>query len=226
MQNLEGQNEKSVENFVDSEVFARLFKEGMMMVEEAAGYLEGPGRQVARSLSRRGALAYAAESMRLTTRLMHIASWLLVQRSIRRREMTPLEAGHHKYALGGRDTGAGRRFLGTPELPSALQNLVSRSHRLYERVCRLDDLLYARQFPANDGFKLEPAPLQSAVPAPVTSFSRSLGEVPSASGSTPSSTSDSTSGSTMSPRRSGVKAQMARLEAAFGGLAPGKPSGN
>lgn len=226
MQKLEGQNEKSVENFVDSEVFARLFKEGMMMVEEAAGYLEGPGRQVARSLSRRGALAYAAESMRLTTRLMHIASWLLVQRSIRRREMTPLDASHHKYSLGGRDTGAGRRFLGTPELPTALQNLVSRSHRLYERVCRLDDLLYARQFPANDSFKLEPAPLQSAVQsagsAPATSFVRPVTVVPSAQNPALAATSSASPGST----RSGVKAQMARLEAAFGSLAPGKPSGN
>ena len=59
------------------ESFAALFKEGMALVEATAAYLDGPGRTEAKRLTRAAALTYATESMRLTTRLMQLASWLL-----------------------------------------------------------------------------------------------------------------------------------------------------
>ena len=62
------------ESFVQSELFARTFREGMALVEETANYLDGEGRKSAKTLSRSGALAYASASMRLTTQLMQIAS--------------------------------------------------------------------------------------------------------------------------------------------------------
>ena len=68
--------------FTASEQFDKVFKEGMGLVEETANYLDGPGRQDARLLDRHGAVAYATESMRLTTRLMQLASWLLLQRAL------------------------------------------------------------------------------------------------------------------------------------------------
>ena len=61
--------------FTASEQFDKVFREGMGLVEETANYLDGPGRQDARLLDRHGAVAYATESMRLTTRLMQLASW-------------------------------------------------------------------------------------------------------------------------------------------------------
>ena len=68
--------------FTASEQFEKVFREGMGLVEETANYLDGPGRKDARLLDRNGAIAYATESMRLTTRLMQLASWLLLQRAI------------------------------------------------------------------------------------------------------------------------------------------------
>ena len=70
-------------DFARSELFERTFREGMELVEETAAYLDGDGRQDSRLLSRAAALSYAGESMKLTTRLMQIASWLLVQRAVR-----------------------------------------------------------------------------------------------------------------------------------------------
>ena len=64
--------------FTSSEQFEKVFREGMSLVEETANYLDGPGRLDARVLERHGAIAYATESMRLTTRLMQLASWLLL----------------------------------------------------------------------------------------------------------------------------------------------------
>ena len=63
----------SVRNFAETAQFEQMFKDGMSMVEEVAAYLDGEGREHAKTLSRKGALAYAAERMRLTTRLMQVA---------------------------------------------------------------------------------------------------------------------------------------------------------
>src|SRR5271166_5110327 len=75
-----------------SGAFKALFREGMTLVEEAASYLDGPGRAESRALSRPAALAYSTESMRMTTRLMQAASWLLLQRAVNEGELTPSQA--------------------------------------------------------------------------------------------------------------------------------------
>ena len=127
-----------------SELFERTFKEGMAMVEETAAYLDGPGRAASKRLSRAAALAYAGESMRLTTRLMQVASWLLVQRAVAEGEMTIDEAGKEKYRLGAREICRGRRTENADLLPPKLLDLLERSMQLYERVERLDQLLYGK----------------------------------------------------------------------------------
>ncbi len=81
---------------VSSESFKSLFRDGMTLVEETAAYLDGEGREDAKNLPRLGALAYATESMRLTTRLMQTASWLLLQRAVNEGELTQTEAASEK----------------------------------------------------------------------------------------------------------------------------------
>lgn len=132
--------------FAGSELFDRTFAEGMALVEEAAEYLDGAGRQESKLLSRNGALAYAGESMKVTTRLMQVASWLLVQRAVRQGDMTPDEAAQPRYRLGGR---AVAQASGLPEptgaaepLPQGLRDLADRAARLFERVLHLDRSMY------------------------------------------------------------------------------------
>jgi regulator of CtrA degradation len=129
-------------DFARSEVFERTFKEGMALVEETAAYLDGPGRAASKRLSRGAALAYAGESMRLTTRLMQVASWLLVQRAVRDGEIPLTEAASEKYRLISRETQAGANFAGADELPEALKTLIVRGGAIYERVRRLDETMY------------------------------------------------------------------------------------
>ena len=81
---------------VSSESFKTLFRDGMTLVEETAAYLDGDGREDAKKLPRLAALAYATESMRLTTRLMQTASWLLLQRAVNEGELTQTEAASEK----------------------------------------------------------------------------------------------------------------------------------
>lgn len=137
----------AVADFARSELFERTFQEGMSLVEETAAYLDGAGRQESKLMSRNAALAYAGESMRLTTRLMQVASWLLVQRAVREGEMPPLLACESRYRLGAGDRPQGEDAAdgeGVPaqELPAALRILLDRSERLYERVRHLDRRMY------------------------------------------------------------------------------------
>lgn len=134
--------------FSGSELFKRTFEEGMAMVEETATYLDGKGRAESKLLPSKAALAYAGESMRLTTRLMQVASWLLVQRAVAEGEMSPDEAGKDKYRLGAREICRGRRTENADLLPAKLLDLLDRSMNLYERVERLDQLLYGKEQPA------------------------------------------------------------------------------
>ena len=136
----------SIQDFAASELFERTFQEGMDLVEETAAYLDGGGRQDSKLLSRNAALAYAGESMRLTTQLMQVASWLLVQRAVRNGEMAPETAGDSRYRMG-EDLGAASAASDTPieDLPMGLVHLCERAERLFERVRRLDQRMYGQE---------------------------------------------------------------------------------
>src|SRR5450755_3795789 len=84
------------ERLANSQAFADLFRDGMALVEETATYLDGPGRTESKKRERAAALAYATESMRLTTRLMQLASWLLLHRAVKEGEMSLAQANKEK----------------------------------------------------------------------------------------------------------------------------------
>jgi regulator of CtrA degradation len=127
--------------FVQSDAFKALFHEGMELVEETASYLDGAGREESRQLSRQGTLTYASESMRLTTRLMQIASWLLVQRAVAEGEITAdqAQAEKNRIRLGSASnvTAAADFEL----LPHRLKDPVGLSARLHARILHLDQLI-------------------------------------------------------------------------------------
>src|SRR6185503_1916082 len=89
--------------FTGSALFEKTFEEGMSLVEETARYLDGRGRQESKDLPRKIAMLYAGESMRVTTRLMQAASWLLVQRAVHDGDMDAQDAAGDRYRLGSRE---------------------------------------------------------------------------------------------------------------------------
>ncbi|ABI66863.1 MAG: regulator of CtrA degradation [Maricaulis maris] len=129
------------QDFAASEMFQKLFREGMDMVEETASYLDGPGRDDSKSLDRAGALSYATESMKLTTRLMQAASWLLAQRAVAEGEMSAEAATDGKYRLTA-DRPDENLWPDGETPPAVLGDLVRRSRSLYARLKRIDDNLY------------------------------------------------------------------------------------
>jgi len=155
------------ERLASSQAFSDLFRSGMALVEETATYLDGPGRQESKKLDRGAALAYATESMRLTTRLMQLASWLLLHRAVKEGEMSLAQASKEKNKVK----------LSPPEthdannltlLPPSLRNLIERSVSLQNRVRTLDAILYNRE-------------LETSL-APVNPVERQLGIIKAAFG--------------------------------------------
>ena len=130
-----------IHHLASSSAFKDLFREGMTLVEEAAAYLDGPGRTESSALPRPAALAYSTESMRLTTRLMQVASWLLLQRAVNEGELTSSEARAERVRvkLSREDYGYKPELF--EQLPPMLRNLSQRSVRIQERVMHLDQSL-------------------------------------------------------------------------------------
>lgn len=157
-----------VDRLTSAEGFMALFREGMTLVEDAAAYLDGQGREEAKALPRAASVAYAAESMRLTTRLMQIASWLLLQRAVNQGEMTRSQAAseRHRVKLSQQDIASNPDLFDA--LPEKLRQLAIQSMRLQARVIHLDQLVYAppgylRAKPSPVGEQL--ARLRDAFPA-------------------------------------------------------------
>ncbi|MGH6828023.1 MAG: DUF1465 family protein [Rhizomicrobium sp.] len=150
-------------SFSASALFRRTFEEGMALVEEAARYLDGQGRGEARKLTRKDAILYAGESMRLTTRMMQAASWLLVQRAVHDGDMTPELAASSRYRLGSREICLGAPPAGAEEsLPDAMRDLLLRSENLYRRIARLDEILFAGNYQPLSGARAQLNRLEQA----------------------------------------------------------------
>ena len=132
-----------VERFARSGQFDQIFKEGMTLVEETAAYLDGEGRRAAKGLSPAVAVVYATESMRLTTRLLELASWLLVRRSLKVGEISPEEARVKRRRIKLATVGRPAHVKGFTELPEGLRELIERSFALNDRILALDRALDA-----------------------------------------------------------------------------------
>src|SRR3954463_11356329 len=114
------------ERLTNSAAFGTLFREGMDLVEETAAYLDGLGRSEAKALDRSVSLTYATESMRLTTRLMQLASWLLLHRAVKEGEMTLSQANREKTKVKLSAADPSPEDMLT-KLPEQLQVLIARS---------------------------------------------------------------------------------------------------
>lgn len=129
------------QSFVGSEAFRALFQEGMELIEETAAYLDGPGREESRTLPRQTSLVYASESMRLTTRLMQIASWLLLQRAVAEGEISSDQAQLEKNRVRLNSADSATTIAEYESLPARLRELMGLATRLHARILHLERLI-------------------------------------------------------------------------------------
>ena len=112
-----------------------LYTEAMLLADEARTYFDQEGREERGQLDPFVRVGFACESLKVTTRIMHIVAWLLTQRAVESGEIMPGTANRPERRLGH----AGDSDpLVVEQLPPAAQRLVNASTDLYARVKRLD----------------------------------------------------------------------------------------
>ncbi len=129
------------QRLMSSQNFTELFREGMGLIEDTATYLGGPGRKQSKVLGPAASLAYATESMRLTARLMQLASWLLLQRAVSDGEIVQAEAQNEKNSIRVDSVAREMHNPVWEDLPRKLRALIETSFRLQRRIMHVDSML-------------------------------------------------------------------------------------
>jgi regulator of CtrA degradation len=112
-----------------------LYVEAMVLADEARSYFDTQGRDDRLALDPIDRVGFSCESLKVTTRLMHVIAWLLTQRAVAAGELSRDQAGESGRRLG--DAPATDRDL-FARLPDAAAELVRASEELYDRVSRID----------------------------------------------------------------------------------------
>lgn len=131
------------DRIMNSDGFDRLYREGMRLVEEAAAYIDGEGRADCVQLSAQIGEVYTSEAMRLTTHLMQLASWLMLQRAMRKGEMPREQVVAEKRRMHLDRLYAdisGENSDGSPwaSLPERLLQLIQQTRSLHNRLLHVD----------------------------------------------------------------------------------------
>ena len=112
-----------------------LYTEAMLLADEARAYFDEAGREERDALEPFARVGFACESLKVTTRIMHIVAWLLTQRAVETGEIRAADGRRPERRLG-HATNSDPLVIG--QLPPAAQRLVTASADLYARVERLD----------------------------------------------------------------------------------------
>jgi regulator of CtrA degradation len=121
--------------------FSGPYDEAMALLEESRDYVAYTIESDQRHVPAGSRLTAGYESMRVTSRLTQVMAWLLAQKAMHAGEITPAELASEKYSLGGASVCCGDDSAGRTDLPSRLRRLMDASHRLYQRVERLDAMV-------------------------------------------------------------------------------------
>ena len=113
-----------------------LYTEAMLLADEARAYFDQAGRDERLTLEPFARVGFACESLKVTTRIMHIVAWLLTQRAVESGELHAAD-GHRPERRVGHANASDP--LVVDRLPPAAQRLVMASTDLYSRVTRLDE---------------------------------------------------------------------------------------
>src|SRR4051812_40568957 len=113
-----------------------LYVDAMVLADEARGYFDEGGRADREALDPMARVSFSCESLKVTTRLMHVIAWLLTQRAVEAGELSPLQARKPARRLG--EAPESDDFV-VARLPDSAVALIQASRDLYVRVKRLDD---------------------------------------------------------------------------------------
>jgi len=131
---------------ITSRVIDGLYTEAMLLADEARHYFDEAGRDDRNLLEPFVRVTFACESLKVTTRIMHIVAWLLTQRAIETGEIPGPEGRRPERRLG-------HAAESDPEvvtsMPPEARRLIEASSDLYARIKRVDEGVVAEETPTS-----------------------------------------------------------------------------
>ena len=121
---------------ITSRLIDSLYTEAMLLADEARSYFDDLGRNERSQLDPFARVGFACESLKVTTRIMHIVAWLLTQRALESGEIPMLDGRRPERRLGHAQDSDGAVVS---QLPDSAQRLINASADLYARIKRIDD---------------------------------------------------------------------------------------
>jgi regulator of CtrA degradation len=121
---------------ITPKLIGALYTEAMLLADEARSYFDSAGREERDALDPFARVGFSCESLKLTTRLMHIIAWLLTQRAVDSGELSRAQAAAPSRRLG-EEPDSDEALL--PRLPATAQTLIEASRDLFSRIRRLDE---------------------------------------------------------------------------------------
>ena len=121
---------------ITSRLIDSLYTEAMLLADEARSYFDDAGRDERQTLEPFARVGFACESLKVTTRIMHIVAWLLTQRAIESGDIPLVEGRRPERRLGNAQDSDPAVVN---QLPPSAQRLINSSADLYGRVKRIDE---------------------------------------------------------------------------------------
>ena len=132
----ESSEERDFEARITPRLIDSLYTEAMILADEARAYFDDSGRDDRQSLEPFARVGFACESLKVTTRIMHIVAWLLTQKAVESGEIRSVDGRRPERRLGHANDSDP---LVVQQLPDAAQKLINSSADLYSRIQRLDE---------------------------------------------------------------------------------------
>ncbi|MBL4800994.1 MAG: DUF1465 family protein [Emcibacter sp.] len=128
---------------LNSRFLDKSYREAMELTEDVASYLEQKNEKLRGfNLEVPSEVHYASESMRVSTCLMQVMSWFLVQKGVASGEISKEEAGALKFRLGAEDICLAKVDNRSGNLPETFVTFLEKSQNLYRQVARMDRMVY------------------------------------------------------------------------------------
>ena len=116
-----------------------LYAEVMTLAETARGYFDGIGRQDRDALEPVARIGFSCESLKVTTRLMHVIAWILTQRAVDEGELPWSESRDPVRRLGRSPESDEAAVAALPPRAAALTQASLDLHRRVERLDQMAD---------------------------------------------------------------------------------------
>ena len=132
----ESDQERAMEARITPRLIDSLYTEAMLLADEARAYFDETGRDDRQTLEPFARVGFACESLKVTTRVMHIVAWLLTQKAVESGEIRSPDGRRPERRLGH---ASDSDPLVVEQLPECAQRLINSSVDLYSRIKRLDE---------------------------------------------------------------------------------------